>query len=137
MSLTQPLGLNAVYTIAAAFIKSCPSTICSSPGNGLPISDSRVRSTNCGWCCYRTQTKVRTSVQLRRNFCLRLRYHCSSDPVHQGRYGHSPDVNEYERTRIFFLTKDNSGSVTDANVIFGPAIIEVTPGAPTFDLTIM
>jgi hypothetical protein len=36
-----------------------------------------------------------------------------------------------------FLTKDNSDSVTDDTVLFGPAIVEVTPSSHTFDLAIM
>jgi hypothetical protein len=35
------------------------------------------------------------------------------------------------------LTKDMSGSITDSTVLVGPAIIEVTPGSPTFDLKVM
>lgn len=35
-----------------------------------------------------------------------------------------------------FLTKDNSGNLTDSNIIAGPAIVEITPDAPTFDLSI-
>lgn len=34
-----------------------------------------------------------------------------------------------------FLTKDNSGNLTDSNIIAGPAIIEVTPDSPTFNVT--
>jgi hypothetical protein len=34
-----------------------------------------------------------------------------------------------------FLTKDNSGSIMDDTVLFGPT--EVTPGSPTFDLATM
>jgi len=35
-----------------------------------------------------------------------------------------------------FLTSDNSGNVTDATVLAGPAIVEVTPGSPDYDLSI-
>jgi hypothetical protein len=35
-----------------------------------------------------------------------------------------------------FLTKDMSGNLTDSNILAGPAIIEATPDAPTFNLTI-
>lgn len=31
----------------------------------------------------------------------------------------------------------SNGTVTDADVLFGPAIIESTPGAPTFSLSVM
>lgn len=36
-----------------------------------------------------------------------------------------------------FITKDNSGFVNDTTILFGPAIIEVTPSSPTFDLTVL
>ena len=36
-----------------------------------------------------------------------------------------------------FVTNANVTAVTDAVVLFGPAILEVTPPSPTFDLTIM
>lgn len=36
-----------------------------------------------------------------------------------------------------FLTKDNSGSITDDTVLFGPAIVEATANSPTFDFAIM
>jgi len=36
-----------------------------------------------------------------------------------------------------FITNDNSGVVNDTTILFGPAILEVTPSSPTFDLKII
>lgn len=124
--LSTPLGLNAVYTIASAFIKSCPSTNAAFPVMANP-SITLVPG---------LPTAVGAVIELKpemvpvgdrcATFCLWLRYYCNSNPGHQERYGGGGGANEHQRTAYVFLTKDKSGRITDPNVLYSPAVIEVT-----------
>jgi hypothetical protein len=118
-----PLGLNAVYTIASGFIAECPSTNMKLPVmaypdlaavTGLPVAPSVLLDLLPG-----AMPKDTYFV----TFVSGLDIVPVMPPMIQGQ-------------SYVFLTSDNSGNLTDATILAGPAIIEVTPDSPTFDLTI-
>jgi hypothetical protein len=131
-----PLGLNAVYSIAAPFFVSCPSTnqalsVKAYPSlalaSGLPTAAGAVIT---------VKPESIPTGEFHVTFVsgldiISVKASCTHDGyvfavVPKGVSGQS----------YVFLTSDNSGAVTDATVIAGPAIVEVTPEAPTFILTI-
>lgn len=136
-----PMGANAVYSIASMFIKSCPSSNVALPfmaypalslsqglptATGIPFTFSTSANVPAGaYVTYvgglsilpMNATVVKTSLG---NMVMSTN---PSDPNFTGQV-------------YAFVTKDNSGNLTDANIVAGPAILEITPNAPTFDLTI-
>ncbi|KAH8600217.1 ferritin-like domain-containing protein [Bisporella sp. PMI_857] len=130
-----PLGLNPVFSIASQFIVSCPSTneplpLKVLPGltlvSGLPTAqaaqvDLRPANPPSG-TVYATFVSGLTSVSV---------------PVTASGDLLSAIVPaDIEGQSYVFLTSDDSGAVTDDNTVAGPAILEVTPSSPTFDLNI-
>jgi hypothetical protein len=136
-ALHQGAHRDAVYTIASAFIKPCPSTnaalrVMAYPSltlvSGLPTAVGAV-------------IELEPETVPVGDFFVTLV--CGLDIIAVQTQGIKNGMAMVEvpmntsGQAYAFLTKDNSGSVTDPNVLCRPAIIEVTPGSPTFTLTIM
>ncbi|KAG9240345.1 ferritin-like domain-containing protein, partial [Calycina marina] len=130
-----PLGFNAVYSIASLFITDCPSTNMALPvmalpaltvASGMPTAiDSTIDlkpSAMPTGTCYAT-------------FCSGL-MSIAVPVVANGDYFTAVVPAGIEGQSYVFLTSDNSGNVTDASIVAGPSIIEVTPSAPTFDVSV-
>jgi hypothetical protein len=132
-----PLGLNAVYSIASTLIKSCPASNAPLPVmaypsltllSGLPTAPGAlvdlVPKTTPTGTYFATFVSgldiIPVQTQGIRNGMVMV-------PVPRNISGQS----------YVFLTKDNSAKVDDSTILFGPAIIEVTPDAPTFDLNVL
>jgi len=130
-----PLDFNPVYSIASGFITACPSTNVALPVkaypaltliSGLPtavdahIDMSTMASVSGATFATFVSGLDVVSVPIAANGGV------MSAMVPAGVEGQS----------YVFLTSDNSGKVTDANVIAGPAILEITPSSPTFDVGI-
>lgn len=131
-----PLGLNAVYTIASGFIKSCPSTNVALPVkaysaltlvSGLPTAPGALVD---------LQPKTIPSGTFYATFVSGL----DIIPVQPQSIANGMIMVEVPMMAsgqsYVFLTSDNSGNVTDSTILAGPVIIEVTPSSPTFNLTI-
>jgi hypothetical protein len=131
-----PLGLNAVYTIASGFIAECPSTNMKLPVmaypdlaavTGLPVAPSVLLDLLPGAMLKDTYFVTFVSgldiVPVMPSGVANGMIQAVVPPMIQGQ-------------SYVFLTSDNSGNLTDATILAGPAIIEVTPDSPTFDLTI-
>jgi len=128
-----PLGLNAVYTIAAQFITSCPSSnqallvkaypsltlksgAPTSPGANVDLVLENLPS-GTYYATFVSGLNI-TSVHIQ--------------PIQNGMIMAEVPENASGQSYVF-LTSDNSGNITDSSVIAGPAIIEVTPSSPTLD----
>lgn len=131
-----PLGLNAVYTIASGFIAECPSTNMALPvmayddlaaATGLPVAPGVVLDLIPGSMPNGTYFATFVSgldiVPVKPSGVVNGMIQAVVPMAASGQ-------------SYVFLTSDDSGNVTDANILSGPAIIEVTPSAPTFNLTI-
>ncbi|KAL3423238.1 twin-arginine translocation pathway signal [Phlyctema vagabunda] len=130
-----PLGLNAVYTIAAGFIVSCPSTNAALPVKAYPALtiDSGLPTA--------TGANIEFSVESIPEGTAFATFVSGLDilpvPITLVDGKMMAAVPEMvEGQSYVFITSDNSGNVTDATVLAGPAIVEVTPSSPTFDLSI-
>ncbi|KAG0648997.1 hypothetical protein D0Z07_5000 [Hyphodiscus hymeniophilus] len=131
-----PMGLNAVYTIASGFIVSCPSTNMALPVMAYPSLTLVTGEPTAENVTIMLTPKMMPSGTAYATFVsgldiLPVPVTVSGDSVSAvvpvGVSGQS----------YVFLTSDNSGNLTDASILAGPAIIEATPDSPTFDLSIM
>lgn len=131
-----PLGINAVYTIASAFIASCPKSNMRLPVkaypslvliSGLPTARSAVIG---------VQPEQIPSTDFYVTFVSGL----NILPVEPSLTANDQVFSEVppgvSGQSYVFLTSDNSGVVNDTTILAGPAVIEVTSDAPTFNLTI-
>lgn len=130
-----PLGINAVYTIASGFIASCPSS-----NAAIPVKAYPSLTLGSG-----DPTAVNASIDLTvanaptSTFYATFVSGLDIVPVPATLTNGVVSVavpDKISGQSYVFLTSDNSGNVTDATVLAGPAIIEVTPSSPTFDLTV-
>lgn len=135
--LATPLGLNAVYSIASSFIVSCPSTNAPLPvmaypsltlKSGLPTAPGA----NVAFVPQSTPSGQFFITFVSGLDAIAVESQVGSDGLIMAAVPTAISGQSYA-----FLTKDNSGNLSDTNIIAGPAIIEVTPGSPTFNLTIV
>jgi len=136
-----PMGANAVYTVAANFIKSCPSSNVALPFMAYPnllLRQGLPTSTGIPFT-FSTGAVVPEGAYV--TFVGGLTISPMSATVQRSSQSamvtaNIPSNSDFTGQVYAFVTKDNSGNLTDSNIIAGPAILEVTPNAPTFDLTI-
>lgn len=130
-------GLKAAgsHPVASAFIISCPLTNAALPVTAYPSRnlESRQRTTVGAVIALKPKTDptcdiFAASVRVLDIIVVR------TQGFEDGRILATVPLNRSGQTCVF-LTKDNSSSVADAIVLFGPAIIGVTSSSPTFDLT--
>jgi len=136
-----PMGINAVYSIASSFIVSCPSTNAPLPVmaykalnlySGLPTASGAVPGAEID-----VSMGVAPEGTVYGTFVSGLDIipveasHTDGDQI----FFIVPE-NIGGGQSYVFLTNDNSGNLTDSTIIAGPVIIEITPNAPTFDLSI-
>ena len=129
--LGTPMGMNAVYSIASQFIVSCPSSNAPLPvhaytaltvGTGQPVAPGVVLTFS-------------TTASLPGSYFLTFVSGLSIIPVAVTNGGAAVPAGVSGQSYVF-LTSDNSGNLTDSTIIAGPGIIEVTPPAPTYDVTL-
>ncbi|CAG8972783.1 hypothetical protein HYALB_00006875 [Hymenoscyphus albidus] len=131
-----PLGLNAVYTIASQFISECPTTNAALPVMAYP----ELVTVTAGAVATNAIVDLLPSVTL--NGTYYTTFVSGLDIIPTTPKGILDGMiqaivpSAVQGQSYVFLTKDNSGNLTDSNIIAGPAIIEVTPNSPTFNLTI-
>lgn len=130
-----PLGINAVYSIASAFIESCPST-----NAALPVMAYKQLNVTQGtpFAPNSSATFV-SAAEVPYPFYLTFVNGLSVLAVEGSKSDGSLEgvIPPNVRGQAYvFVTKDNSGNLTDSSIISGPAILEVTPPSPTFDLSI-
>jgi hypothetical protein len=130
-----PLGLNAVYSIASAFITSCPST-----NAALPVMAYAALTVTQG-------VPVAPGIDLTFTvagdlpatffvtFVSGLDILPAAATVTDGTITTTVPAG-ISGQAYAFITSDDSANLTDSTILFGPAIIEATPDSPTFDLTV-
>lgn len=132
-----PLGLNAVYSIASTFIKSCPSTNAALPVMAYPSLTLDSGLPTAPGALVDLVPKSAPPATYYATFVSGLQViPVVPQAIQNGMVMVQVPMNISGQSYVF-LTSDNSGVVNDTTVLFGPAIIEVTPPAPTFDLSIM
>lgn len=130
-----PMGINAVYSIASAFITACPSTNAALPVMAYPaLSDYQALPAALG-IPFTFTSSVAVPEGAYITYVGGLDVAVSPATVNGMQVTATiPTTFEALTGQSYaFLTKDNSGNLTDSNIIAGPAILEITPNSPTFD----
>jgi len=131
-----PLSPNAVFTIASGFITSCPSTNFALPFTAYPNTLTLTSGLPTAMGASITlQPKTAVDGEFFATFVSGLSVLPATVTMGAGGVEVAVPMGAEGQSYVF-LTKDNSGNLTDSNIIAGPAIIEITPGSPTFDLSI-
>ncbi|SCU79702.1 LANO_0A07228g1_1 [Lachancea nothofagi CBS 11611] len=132
-----PMGVNAVYSIASQFITSCPDSNAALPVKaypGLNVTQGMPLAVNTS-ISFSVDGQL-PSAQSYITFVSGLDVLPVQGMVSNGMI--SAEVpSQVSGQSYAFVTSDNSGNLTDTSILFGPAILEVTPSSPTFDLSIM
>ena len=131
------LGLNEVYTLAAAFIKSCPATNAKLPVMAFPALTAVQGTPTAPGIEFQFQSPDAMPTG---DFFVTFISGLSTTSV-----AATLDAPWIKTTvpdtamgqTYVVLTNANTTALTDAQVIAGPAIIEVTPPSPTYDDSIM
>lgn len=131
-----PMALNAIYSIASGFIADCPSSNAELPVmayKGLNVTQGMPVAAN-STVTFMADGDVPSSFYV--TFVSGLDVLPMTGDMESGMI--KVDIPwEVSGQSYAFITSDNSRNLTDSNILFGPAILEVTPSSPTFNLTIM
>ncbi|RDW94769.1 hypothetical protein BP5796_00532 [Coleophoma crateriformis] len=131
-----PMGINAVYTIASPFIKSCPPTNAALPVKSYPALSIISGMPTAPMAVINFAPKEMPTGTVFATFVSGLEI--MSVPVTMSSDFMSATVPAmFAGQSYLFLTSNDSGMVDDSTVIAGPAIVEITPDAPQFDLSIL
>ncbi|MCJ1305021.1 hypothetical protein MMC08_007834 [Hypocenomyce scalaris] len=131
------LGLDPVYTLAASFITSCPSTNAALPVMAFPaLTATQGVPTSQG-----IPFTFTAAGTLPSEFYVTFVSGLNTTSVMPTMSGDMisavvPDTVSGQ-TYAFITNSMANGTLTDSMILFGPAVVEVTPPSPTFDLTIM
>lgn len=133
------LGLNAVYTLAAAFITSCPTTNVALPVKAFPSlsvaqGQPAAPSIDITFSVDGTPPKDAKYVVFVNG--LDTIYVLISQAAGQLFTAKIP-ATVSGQTYVFLAKDKKDGPITDDNVCNGPAIIEVTPNSPTYDTSLL
>ncbi|EKD20170.1 uncharacterized protein L3040_004040 [Drepanopeziza brunnea f. sp. 'multigermtubi'] len=132
-----PLGFNAVYSIASAFIVSCPSTNAALPFMAYPALTVTSGLPTAPGALVNLVPDEMPSGTFFATFVSGLSITAVTPTSVEGGMIMAEVPMMIEGQSYAFLTKDKSGNLTDSNIIAGPVILEVTPQSPTFTLTIL
>ncbi|MCJ1450839.1 hypothetical protein MMC28_001173 [Mycoblastus sanguinarius] len=131
-----PLGLDDVYTLAAAFITSCPSTNAALPVMAFPTLTATQGIPAAPGIPFTFSAAGSLPGTFFVTFVSGLDI-TSVTPTMEGEMISAmiPDT-AMGQTYVLITSMMTNTTVMDSMVLYGPAIIEVTPPSPTFDLTI-
>ena len=132
-----PLGFNEVFTLAAAFIESCPSTNAALPVKAFPSLAATQGIPTAPGISFTFTSSVVPSGTFFVTFISGL-----STMSMPATYSNCMIYTNIAPTAMgqsyAILTNANvTSTITDSMVIAGPAVLEVTPDSPIFDLSIL
>ncbi|CUS25225.1 LAQU0S39e00122g1_1 [Lachancea quebecensis] len=136
-SFATPLSANAIYSIASRYIESCPANNTKLPFKAYPeliVTQGLPTAINSS-ITFSSNGSLPNSTQIYVTFVSGL----DITSVTGTRNGSSIKASVPEKASgqsYVFLTTGNSSNLTDSNILCGPAIIEVTPSSPTFNISL-
>lgn len=131
-----PMGPNAVYSIASAFIVSCPSTNSALPFMAYPGLTLVSGEPTAPGALVDLMPAAAPPATYFATFVSGLDIVAVAPMSFEAGMVMVAVPDMLSGQSYVFLTADDSGNLTDSNILFGPTIIEVTPSSPTFDLSI-
>jgi Ferritin-like domain len=131
-----PASPNAVFTLASAFIGSCPSSNMALPFKAFPT----LTATQTGATAPNATAMFTVGGAVSEPFFMTFVSGLDTISV-PGKNANGMLTAEIPakmqgQTYAFVTKSEATGAIEDSQVLFGPAILEVTPDAPTFDFTI-
>ena len=130
-----PLGLNEVYTLAAAFITSCPASNPPLPVKAFPTLTATQGIPAAPGIAFTFSVTDTLPSSFFVTFVNGLPV-TSVAPTMQGSMISAVIPSTTQGQTYVVLTSTNVTALTDSVVLFGPALIEVTPPSPSFDVTL-
>jgi hypothetical protein len=131
-----PASPTAIFTLAAAFLKSCPSTNTALPFTAFPT----LTTMQTGGTAPNATVMFSVGGPVAEPFFLTFvsGLDTISVPGKNANGMLTAEIPAKTQGQTYaFVTKEAArGAIQDSQVLFGPVILEVTPDAPTFDLTI-
>ena len=129
------LGLDPVFTLAAAFIKSCPSTNVALPVMAFPTLTATQGIPAAAGMTFTFSASGSLPSAFSVVFVSGLST-TSVAPTMQGdMIAAVIPATAMGQTYVFIAKSATNTTLMDSMILYGPAIIEVTPPAPTFDLS--
>lgn len=129
------LGLNPVYTLAAAFITSCPSTNAALPVMAFPTLTATQGIPAAENMTFTFSVKGALPTTFYVVFVSGLSTTSVMPTMQGGMIAAVIPPTAMGQTYVFISKSMTNGTIMDAMILYGPAVIEVTPPAPTFDLS--
>lgn len=129
------LGLNPVYTLAAAFIKSCPTTNAALPVMAFPTLTATQGIPAAEGMPFTFSVKGTLPTTFFVAFVSGLSTTSVVPTMQGGMISAVVPATAMGQTYVFLTSASTNTTLNDTMILYGPAIIEVTPPAPTFDLS--
>lgn len=130
-----PLGLNPVYTLAAAFIKSCPSTNAALPVMAFPTLTATQGIPAAEGITFTFSVAGALPSTFFVTFVSGLSTTSVAPTMAGGMIEAVIPATAMGQTYVFLTSAMTNMTLNDTMILYGPAIVEVTPPAPTFDLS--
>ena len=130
-----PLGLSDVYTLAAAFITSCPSTNVALPVMAFPTLTATQGIPAAPGITFTFSVNGSLPSTFFVTFVSGLDITSVTPTIEGGMIAAVIPDTAMGQTYVFLTNMETNTTVMDSMVLFGPAIVEVTPPSPTFDVS--
>ncbi|KAI4123223.1 MAG: hypothetical protein LQ347_006238 [Umbilicaria vellea] len=130
------LGLDPVYTLAASFITRCPSTNAPLPVKAFPALMATQGEPTAEGMSFTFSVQGKLPAQAYVTFCSGLNTTSVMATIKGAMISAVVPDTVAGQTYAFVTSSMASGSLMESTILFGPAIVEVTPPSPTFDLTV-
>lgn len=133
------LDPNAIFTLASTFISSCPSTNAALPFSAFPILNAVTAQPIAANATQMFSVGGSIPGDFFVTFVSGLDTVSVAGTNTNGMIAAAVPAQIEGQTYAFVTSSAvaTGGSIQDSQVLFGPAILEVTPGSPTIDDTIM
>ena len=132
------MGLNEVYTLAAAFITSCPSSNVALPVKAFPtFAAVQGLPTAPGISFEFKAPAASTSGPLFVTFLSGLSLTSVPATLANGKITTTIPATAMGQTYAVLTNSNVTTALADSQVIAGPAVLEVTPPSPTYDTSIL
>ncbi|KAI9698531.1 MAG: hypothetical protein M1836_004112 [Candelina mexicana] len=127
------LGINPVYTLAAAFIKSCPPSNPALPVKPFPALTATQGLPTSQGISFTFSTKLTLTQKFYITFASGLNVTSVDATVSNGMISTTIPTTISGQSYAF-VTSSMVTSLNDSVILAGPAIVEVTPPSPQFDI---
>jgi Ferritin-like domain len=131
-----PASPTAIFTLASAFIASCPPTNMELPFKPFPTLTTMQKGPIAPNATAMFSVGGPVAEPFFMTFVSGIDTISVPGANSNGMLTAQIPAKTQGQTYVFVTKGESQGAIQDSQVLFGPAIVEVMPDAPTFDLTI-